>query len=58
VALLQRAISQSHAIVLSSPQPTAAEPAVIESLRPSRALSDPVTVDVLMGKQSELRNGV
>jgi len=50
--------SQSHAIVLSSAQPTATEPAVIESLRPSRTLSDPGTLGVLMGKQSELGNGV
>jgi hypothetical protein len=50
--------SQSHAIMLSSPQPPAAEQAVIQSPRPSRALSDPGADSVLMGKPGELRNGV
>lgn len=58
MALLQCATQTVPCYCAASPQHTAAEPAVIESLQPSRALSDPGSDGVLMGKANEFKNGV
>ena len=49
---MQRATQTVPCYYVASPQPTDADPAVFESLRPCSALSDPGSEGVLMGKAS------